>query len=363
MFWMTSFILSSASMLLLNKLAAAAVPRCRFALLSVQGLACVLLNYLGAKVGLWQVKAFDKEMFLIFLPPSVLFFLMLLTSLIALPQVSVSDILVARSLGLCLVAAGDCFFFQQDKNLRQKSGIVIIILGAATYAAADFTFSLASHAWLVVNSLANVSTQLLEKRAICKSVSQTAEGLAIIQNLYVIAAAMPLALTTERPAELVEASAGVQAIVLLSAGIGFVINLSYVKVNLSCEVTSIAVASSSSRVMALLVGSLIFKDSMTRLQALGAMVSILGAGIYGGLTLELVSRIFAGKRVLKGLLTLGVLVMLSMASGQMPCLQNVSLMRDGTLPWCLDSLTEVVELQRRGLGQGKAWVEKTRALR
>ena len=49
MFWMTSFILSSASMLLLNKLAAAAVPRCRFALLSVQGLACVLLNYLGAK--------------------------------------------------------------------------------------------------------------------------------------------------------------------------------------------------------------------------------------------------------------------------------------------------------------------------
>ena len=91
----------------------------------------------------------------------------------------------------------------------------------------------------------------------------------------------------------------------------------------SFQVTSIAVASSSSRVMALLVGSLIFKDSMTRLQALGAMVSILGAGIYGGLTLELVSRIFAGKRVLKGLLTLGVLVMLSMASGQMPCLQNV----------------------------------------
>ena len=66
------------------------------------------------------MKAFDKEMFLIFLPPSVLFFLMLLTSLIALPQVSVSDILVARSLGLCLVAAGDCFFFQQATREKAR---------------------------------------------------------------------------------------------------------------------------------------------------------------------------------------------------------------------------------------------------
>ena len=71
-------------------------------------------------------------MFRLFLPPSLIFFCMLLTSLISLPQVSVATVLVARSVGLCFVATGEYFLFSNAKDLAQKTGRnVIAVLGSA----------------------------------------------------------------------------------------------------------------------------------------------------------------------------------------------------------------------------------------
>ena len=132
-------------------------------------------------------------------------------------------------------------------------GLAIIVVGAGIYGATDITYAAQGYSWLCINSLLNITCQLWEKRAICKAVNQTAEGLAIVQNTLVIPIALSMLLyTKETPIKTIStAPSSIQLFVFLSATLGFLINLSYVRVNLSFQVTSIAVASSLSRVWAL----------------------------------------------------------------------------------------------------------------
>ncbi|CAE7794691.1 GONST2, partial [Symbiodinium sp. CCMP2456] len=233
-------------------------------------------------------------MFRLFLPPSLIFFCMLLTSLISLPQVSVATVLVARSVGLCFVAMGEYFLFSNAKDMAQKTGLMkvglaIIVVGAGIYGATDVTYAAQGYSWLCINSLLNITCQLWEKRAICKAVNQTAEGLAIVQNTLVIPIALSMLLyTKETPIKTIStAPTSIQLFVFLSATLGFLINLSYVRVNLSFQVTSIAVASSLSRVVALLIGSRLFGEAMTHIQVFGASVCLFGSAVYSSVPVKL----------------------------------------------------------------------------
>ncbi|CAE7405277.1 GONST2 [Symbiodinium necroappetens] len=280
--------MTSSCMLLLNK-AVATFVHDRFSLILVQSVTSVLLNFLGTSVGIFrELKPFTVDMFRLFLPPSLIFFCMLLTSLISLPQVSVATVLVARSVGLCFVAMGEYFLFSNAKDTAQKVGLAIILVGAGIYGATDITYAAQGYSWLCINSLLNITCQLWEKRAICKAVNQTAEGLAIVQNTLVIPIALSMLLyTKETPVKTIAtAPTSIQLFVFLSTTLGFLINLSYVRVNLSFQVTSIAVGSSLSRVVALLIGSKLFGEAMTEIQIFGASVCLFGSAVYSSVPVK-----------------------------------------------------------------------------
>ena len=167
-------------------------------------------------------------------------------------------------------------------------GLAIILVGAGIYGATDITYAAQGYSWLCINSLLNITCQLWEKRAICKAVNQTAEGLAIVQNTLVIPIALSMLLyTKETPVKTIAtAPTSIQLFVFLSATLGFLINLSYVRVNLSFQVTSIAVGSSLSRVVALLIGSKLFGEAMTEIQVFGASVCLFGSAVYSSVPVK-----------------------------------------------------------------------------
>ncbi|CAJ1457997.1 unnamed protein product [Effrenium voratum] len=346
-FWMGCFVASSTAMLLLQKVASQTEMR-RFSLLLVQAAFLAPALGLSAKAGIFQVKPLERRMLFIFLLPSALFLLLLISE----PNVTVPALLAARSLGLCLVASGEYLFFHQGKTLCQKWGMALVLCGAGCgLRDLPLEFSL----WLGLNSLIHVGFQLLEKPAICAT-AQTPEGLAIIQNFYVLAMGSLLFLAAERPGRpVIKAPLPWELVLVLSAAAGLVLNLSYVKVNLCFQVTSIAMAEVLSLVFVSLLGSLCFwrEDTMSPGHFAGAMLSLLGASIYAE-PLDFLRRRRSRFRCLDlAGLCLVLAVLHGAAQQTLRCSQSVSHMSEETLSRCLRISVLVQEHRRRGLAQDR----------
>jgi drug/metabolite transporter (DMT)-like permease len=92
------------------------------------------LNLLLVKLGVFTMKPVDAAQFRMFLIPTVLFVGSLVTSLTALPLVSVSTTVIFRAMTTLGVAVGDFLVFGKRFSVAELLCLVAVVIGAAVYA-------------------------------------------------------------------------------------------------------------------------------------------------------------------------------------------------------------------------------------
>jgi len=80
------------------------------------------------------MKPVDAVQFRMFLVPTMLFVGSLVTSLTALPLVSVSTTVIFRAMTTCGVAVGDILIFGKRFSVAELLCLVAVVIGAAVYA-------------------------------------------------------------------------------------------------------------------------------------------------------------------------------------------------------------------------------------
>jgi len=281
--WLVIFILASSGMLLLNKLLATGVPD-RNSLLLLQAVMTVIINFLGAANGIFKpLRPFTREMVLRMALPALSFYAMLLTSLFGLPHVSISTVLMTRSLSICILAGLEFVLFNRNQSRVQQRALAIIFTGALIFGASVPEFNVEASFWMAINAALNITTQLLEKRMIGNTYDQTSEGISIIQNMFIIPiSGILIVVTGEQPlSTFMQISTALRFGVLASGVVGFCINLSCINMNKRFSATAVAIAATLSRLLGNLVSPFLFGDQQTVMQLVGVVTSIVGAGIYG----------------------------------------------------------------------------------
>jgi len=204
------------------------------------------------------------------------------TSLGGLPHVSIPTVVVFRAVSTCVVAVLDVVFFGNTLSGQRKVALSVVLAGAVIYSMHDISYNAIGYMWMGANSALVVMTQLSEKYIISNTVDQTGEGMAIIQNTYMMIIALFMGVYKEEVpvASFRQASSFVTFAIFLTGIFGFLLNLSYIQLNKSTFATSIALSGWFSKVSSLIIGPLLFSDSMTFNQLCGALTSMLGVAMY-----------------------------------------------------------------------------------
>lgn len=124
-----------------------------YSILGFQNSMTILLNLIGARIGIFKINSFTRAQFQMFFFPTFLFVGMLATSLIALPYVSIATTVVFRAVSTCVVAIGDFLFFKRRFSAPEVYSLGMVVAGAIIYAAGDISFHPTGYAWMALNSL------------------------------------------------------------------------------------------------------------------------------------------------------------------------------------------------------------------
>jgi len=280
--WYVTLICSSISMTCLNKLVATGFKD-HFALLSLQACMTVGLNFWGAKLGVFPaLRPFSRQQFFKFFLCSISFTLMLATSLTALPQVSVPTVVVFRAFSIIGSALLDKLLFGNQITRQMAGGLFIVVLGAGMYSMYDITYNRVGYMWLALNMTTVLSTQFTEKHVVSTMNDQSSEGMAIIQNTYlmIIAAGMSAYASEDPIASFRKAELGTIVGIFMTGIVGFVLNLCSIQLNRVAPATSIALAGWFSKLSSILIGPILFQNQVSFQQMLGAYTSIMGIAVY-----------------------------------------------------------------------------------
>ncbi|KAJ1487655.1 hypothetical protein T484DRAFT_1940922 [Baffinella frigidus] len=301
--WFPLFSVSSIAMVLLNKYCAASF-RQPFSLLGFQNTMTILLNLMMVKLGIFEMKSFTREQFRMFLIPSVLFVGALLTSLKALPLVSVSTTVIFRALTTCLIATGDFFVFRKRFNNAELGCLGAVVVGAFVYAAHDLSFDGNGYTWLTVNVGILVASALYEKHAIV-SVDQTPVGISCVQNVLSIPIIVVFGMLVghEHPLQTLETTGTETRVAMLLTGVaGCSLSIASMSLGKFASATAISLAGNFNRVVSIMAGAALFSDPLSLAQAAGLSISM--TAIYGfsqGGKLP----VFSGRKGLLRVLALG----------------------------------------------------------
>lgn len=240
-------------------------------------------NFLGAKLGIFPpFQPFTRQQFSMLAVASASFTCMLITSLAGLPHVSVPTVVVFKGFATVVVAILDIVIFGNKITRQMGVALFVVALGAFIYGMYDITYNSVGYAWMILNMGLYISTQMLEKHSISSIGDQTGEGIAVIQNVYlmIIALCMFAATTGQETESRGEATPLVKFCIFMTGILGFMLNLAHIQLNKFEFVTSIALANWFSKVSSLLIGPVLFRDRVTLLQLIGALISMMGVAAY-----------------------------------------------------------------------------------
>jgi hypothetical protein len=280
--WYATLICSSIAMTCLNKFVATGFHD-HFVLLFVQAGMSVSFNLLGTKLAIFPpLKPFTRQQFLSFSLPSVIFTCMLVTSLAGLPYVSVPTVVVFRAVATVVIAMLDVVIFKNEITRRMAMALVVVVVGAAIYSMYDITYNRIGYMWMALNMGLMIVVQFAEKYTVSSTVDQTSEGMAIIQNLYLMVIALCMsAFASENPvSSFKSATFSISIGILLTGVVGFTLNLATIQLNKVAFATSIALAGWFSKVSSLIIGPALFHNQVTLVQLLGAFTSMMGVAAY-----------------------------------------------------------------------------------
>jgi len=282
MLWFGLFAFASSSMVICNKLIMHQFPNPN-ALLLIQNGITVILTLALAKAGIFDMKPWKLEHMKIWLGPVLVFSVMLMTSLKALPHIAVATTVIFRNVSTLVVAVMEPFIFGTPKPSRDRVvALGVIFCGAMIYAYFDLNYEPDGYMWITFNTILFVGLVFLEKYAVV-SVDQTSTGTACYMNvlsLPMLLVGVSVAGEEAALAQYKNLTVGYQALILISGGLGCLLSICYISLNQLSNVTSITIAGNLNKLLSSVLGAYIFANKVTIHTLAGLLVCSYGGYMY-----------------------------------------------------------------------------------
>jgi drug/metabolite transporter (DMT)-like permease len=266
-FWLGMLTFSSCGMILFNKLA---MHDFRFpmSLLFFQNLMSVMLNHASVQAGIADQKPLKFSEFARFVVPAFMFTIMLGSSLAALPLVTVASVIVFKNGSTLLVALGDRFYFGKKFHAFAYVGLLIMLLGGVVYGLDDLSFNLWGYIWLTINMVTNAALNIYESHVI-----NDVDNTPMACSTYMNGISLPFifafaAYTTELPSVFTavgQLSGSMLLCCCITGFLGFCISNAYTNLLGSVPATTVTVATNVNKILAMILGFLIWPESRTKL--------------------------------------------------------------------------------------------------
>ena len=282
--WFPFYLTCSVGMVLLNKTLSVNFPNPN-TVLGLQNGASVLYLYLGGRptVGLFDLSVpFRATQFKPFLFPTINWVIMLALSLKMLQYNSVATMTMFKTLGTLLTCSIEILYFKVKYSNRAKASLGLLAVGSAVYAGTDVGFSPVGYFFATCQIGSWVLQTFIEKVATVDS-EQTKAGVAVIRNLLslpVVIALIGVSGEVGATRELLERRE-IWGQVALSSMFGCGLGLGTSALYKYFAPTTVVVCNNVGKCISIILGCILFKDTLSVPQVIGLATSLAGSFFYG----------------------------------------------------------------------------------
>jgi drug/metabolite transporter (DMT)-like permease len=213
--------------------------------------------------------------------------LQLITSLLGLPLVTIATVTVFNNLRTLCIAVSECILLRELFTGRVVGALVLTALASTVYGVADVegpNFHVLGYVWMVANMGAAVLAALVY-RYFNPQVEQTGSGVALIENVNMLPVFLLMAGVYDfsDPAllpTLSDAGPRLWGVIALTSLSGAVIGTAYANCYRLSSATSVAVAGTVNKVIAVVLGLQIFEKRLSALEWGAIAVVIAGGALF-----------------------------------------------------------------------------------
>eukprot|EP00936_MAST-01D_sp_MAST-1D-sp1_P001981 g1981.t1 len=279
LFWFGLFTISSAGMVLLNKLIMTRFPFPAVLIFAQNG-GTIVFQLVGTQLGIFDMKPWRLEHFKKWSIAAVLFVCVLGTSLMALPHIAVATTIVFRNLGTFIVSFGDAAIFGKQFSTQMKLGLVIMFIGSLVYTSFDPNFNAVGYFWIAANTLLWAVSNLFEKWATVTT-DQTSVGISCYENVVTLPILLISMVASEEAAasqaKFAELSGFIKMCILLTVVFGCSLSICYMSLNKFASATAITIAGNCNKLISAIVGAYVFHATVRANAVIGLLVCVGGA--------------------------------------------------------------------------------------
>jgi len=280
--WFTLFMASSAGMVLCNKYVMHEFKYPEVMLVWQNG-ATVAFQITGTAAGIFAMKPWRLDHFVKWAPYTLLWVVMLVTSLKALPYIAVATTIVFRNLATCVVAIGDYYLFGKRFSGQAKLALATMVLGSFIYSNGDPNYNPVGYMWIGINTVLWANNSLFEKWATITT-DQTSVGVSCYQNLLTLPLLLGKLLVSGEAQgamdEFGQLSATVKCAIFVTGILGCSLSIVYTKLNKITSATSITIAANINKLISAVLGAYIFKSELAFTSFAGLLVCMVGAVMF-----------------------------------------------------------------------------------
>ena len=289
-FWFTMLSVSAVSLTLGNKYILTQWEH-EGSLLAIQSLFAIVLlmggDVLQRILGVGQpMKPLRCKQFGVYMLASLFLTLQLITSLLGLPLVTIATVTVFNNLRTLCLAVSECILLRELFSRRVVAALALTVVASTVYGVADAKggdFSALGYVWMVANMGAAVLAALVY-RYFNPSIAQTGAGIALIENINMLPVFLIMAgvMDFTQPdliPSLIKGGPYLWICILGTSLSGAVIGMAYANCYKLAAATSVAVAATVNKVVAIALGLHIFHHSLSLLEW-GAIAFVIIGGIW-----------------------------------------------------------------------------------
>ena len=251
-------------------------------------LACSLLrSVFGDGLPGWvpTMKPLSLQQFKVYIVASVFVTVQLITSLYGLPLVTIATVTVFQNLRTIATAIFESVLLREMFSVRVLLALCVTIGGSVVYGLCDRrpggNYDATGYFWMFANVIAAVVAALVYRK-FNPSVNQTGWGIALIENVNMLPVFAVLAMReTGAVTALIDADRSIWGALVMTSLAGTLIGSCYANCYKYAAATSVAVAATTNKCIAIVIGLFFFHKSLAPIQWLALVVIIVGGMWFG----------------------------------------------------------------------------------
>jgi len=255
--------------------------------LFLQNTVTLLLLVIGASILSYDLNALEVTKTLKWLPLVILFYGMLVSSLLALESVTATTLIVQRNLGTVTIAFADFRFIGTVQSRRRKLAIIGMCLGAFLYVFDEMdgmTLDIRGYFWLFVN-IASTTAYQIKVKSLVNELKLNSWTMSKYNNLLSLPFCILFSALHGEQYEVVNASSSLSpldvSIIVASCTFGFILSVSAFQLNRMITPTSITVLNNTNKLLLIFFTAFFMDYSTLTIHSIGGIgIVIVAAAFY-----------------------------------------------------------------------------------